>query len=126
MELKYQRFQTSGAGFFAGAQSDIASLSAQRPLSRVWSSFTDIGYSHNTRLQVVAAGIPANTYSYVYLGAGLHRSIGHDFHAFGSYQFNELWFDQSLCASGTACSRISNRHVVTFGLDWTPRPIRID
>jgi hypothetical protein len=126
MELKYQRFQTSGSGFFAGAQSDIASLSAQRPLSRVWNAFADIGYSRNNRLQVVAAGIPANTYSYVFLGGGLHRSIGHDFHAFGSYQFNELWFDQSLCASGSACSRISNRHVLTFGLDWTPRPIRID
>jgi hypothetical protein len=126
MELKYQRFQTSGSGFFAGAQSDIASLSAQRPLSRVWNAFADIGYSRNNRLQVVAAGIPANTYSYVFLGGGLHRSIGHDFHAFGSYQFNELWFDQSLCASGGACSRISNRHVLTFGLDWTPRPIRID
>jgi hypothetical protein len=28
--------------------------------------------------------------------------------------------------SGAPCGRISNRQVVTLGLDWTPRPIRID
>src|SRR5579864_8179679 len=35
LDLTYQRYETSGAGFFAGAQSDIARLSAERPLPRV-------------------------------------------------------------------------------------------
>jgi len=148
VDLNYQRYETSGSGLFAGAQSDIARLSANRPLSRVWGAFVDIGYSHSSRLQALTAaqlgacvypgqanplslplcpGVDANTYSTGFAGGGLHRAIGHDFHAFASYQFNELWFDHSFCPTGTpACSRISNRQVVTFGLDWTPRPIRID
>jgi hypothetical protein len=144
--LIYQRFESSGSGLFAGAQSDIARLNAERPLTRVWSGFTDIGYSRNSRIQPLTAlqlsqcasainsggpppTCPANdatVYSYGFVGAGLHRAFGRNFHAFASYQFNELWFDQSFCVGNTPCNRISNRQVVTFGLDWIPRPIRID
>jgi hypothetical protein len=147
LDLQFQRFETSGSGFFLGAQSNIVSLSVARPLSRVWSSFVDIGYAHNDRLQALSAqqqatcvypgqtntgnlppcpGVDANTYAYWFAGGGLHRAFGHDFHGFVSYQFNELTFDHSYCGGLPACDRISNRSVFTVGLDWTPRPIRID
>ena len=145
LDLTYQRYETSGSGLFAGAQSDIARVSASRPLSRVWTAFTDIGYSRNSRLQSLTSqqlntcgnnfgnsgqspcpGVDANTYSTAFAGGGLHRAFGREFHAFASYQFNELWFDHSYCGGLPACNRISNRQVLTFGLDWTPRPIRID
>jgi len=125
LELTYRRSETSGSGLFAGAQSDIVRLSATRPLNRVWTGFVDIGYSHNDRLQPANAGIAANSYTYGFAGGGVHRSFGRNFHGYASYQFNELSFDSSFCGSGP-CSRISNRNVITFGLDWTPRPIRID
>ena len=143
LELTYQRFLTSGSGVFAGAQSDIVRLSVGRPLSRVWSSFADIGYSRNSRVQPLSvqqlsecgtssqgsqAACPANdasVYTSGFAGFGLHRAFGRNFHGYVSYQFNELAFDQSFCGTG-ACSRISNRSVATFGLDWTPRPIRLD
>ena len=147
MNLSYHRYETSGSGLFAGAQSDIGSLSVSRPLSRVWSSFADIGYSHNSRLQGLSAaqstqcvvpgqdnpnglppcpGVDARTYQYGFVGGGVHRQFGHDFHGFMSYQFNELAFDHSFCAGLPVCSRISHRQVITFGVDWTPRPIRLD
>jgi hypothetical protein len=142
LDLTYLRFLTSGSGLFAGAQSDILRLSATRPLSRVWSAFVDIGYSRNTRVQPLSEQqlsecsspqlaqntCPANdavVYSYGFVGGGLQRAFGRNFHGYVSYQFNELAFDHSFCGTG-ACSRISNRSVATFGLDWTPRPIRID
>jgi hypothetical protein len=127
-DLSYQRYITSGSGFFAGSQSDVASLGASRPITRVWGAFVDIGYARNSREQVgpVTAGIPAATFNYGFAGFALHRSIGRDFHLFGSYQFNELSFDHSFCGAGSECSRIANRHVVSVGLDWTPRPIRLD
>ena len=144
LDLTYQRFETSGSGFFAGAQSDIARLGATRPISRVWSAFADIGYSHNLRLQSVAAsqlsgcgtsgqtentlcaGINANSYEYGFAGGGVHRQFGHDFNAFVSYQFNEVAFDKSYCGVLSGCGHIANREVITLGLDWTPRPIRLD
>jgi hypothetical protein len=145
LDLTYQRFETSGSGLFAGAQSDIVRLIADRPISRVWSAFGDIGYSRNGRVQplteqqVVACtgfqnspspktACPANdatSYTYGFVGGGLHRPFGRNFHVFVSYQFNELAFDRSFCGVGT-CNHIGNRSVATFGLDWTPRPIRID
>lgn len=146
LDLTYQRFETSGSGLFAGAQSDIGRLAVTRPISRVWNGFVDIGYSRNGRVQPLSlaqqsaclfaqgtqnsqALCPANdatTYSYGFAGGGLHRSFGHDFHGFASYQFNQLSFDTSYCLASVPCNHIGNRHVITFGLDWIPRPIRID
>lgn len=146
-DLSYQRYLTSGSGLFAGAQSDIANLTVSHQISRVWSGFADVGYARNSRLQqlttqqfvtcvypgqVNLTGLPscpganANHYQYGFVGGGLHRQFGHDFHGFFSYQFNELSFDNSYCGGLSSCNRISNRHVITFGLDWTPRPIRLD
>jgi hypothetical protein len=126
LDASYERFNTAGSGLFAGSRTDVARLSGQRPLSRVWGMMVDIGYAKNVRLEPSSAGVQANSYTYGFAGAAVHRSFGHDFHGFASYQFNELSFDNSLCASGNPCSRIANRNVVTFGVDWTPRPIRLD
>jgi hypothetical protein len=143
VDLRYERFETSGGGLFAGAQTDLVRLGLERPLSRVWSFAADIGFSHNDRSQPLTPeqisgcttvqgsqnACPANdatTYVTGYAGVALHRYFGRQFHGFASYQFNELAFDHSFCTAGSACDRISNRHVITFGLDWTPRPIRID
>lgn len=145
LDLRYERFVTSGGGLFAGAQTDMVRFGVEHPLSRVWALSADMGFTHNNRLQPltqqqliacltgVAQGSQnacpasnATTYIDGFAGAALHRHFGREFHGYLSYQFSDLAFDQSFCLSGTACDRISNRHVVTFGLDWTPRPIRID
>jgi hypothetical protein len=144
-ELRYERFVTSGGGLFTGAQTDMVRLGVEHPLSRKLSLAMDMGYSHNDRLQPLTPqqiqtcttlppqtpqnACPANdarTYNSGFAGAALHRFFGREFHGFVSYQFNELAFDHSFCLSGVPCDRISNRQVITLGLDWTPRPIRID
>jgi len=142
-DLQYERFATSGGGLFAGAQTDLVRFGVGHPLSRVWTLSTDVGYSHNSRLQPLTTqqiqgctsfqnpknACPANdatTYNSGFAGAALHRYFSRQWHGFVSYQFNELAFDHSFCVPGTPCDRISNRQVVTLGLDWTPRPIRID
>jgi len=143
--LTYERFLTSGSGLFAGTQSDIVTLSVDRPLSRVWGAVADVGYAHNSRVQPLTSqqvqeclsltttaqgACPANdarSYDYGFIGGALHRSLGRNFDFFMSYQFNELAFDSSFCVTATnQCSRIGHRHIATFGLAWTPRPIRID
>lgn len=126
LELSYVRMTTAGSGFFAGAESDIARLQMDRPLGRKWSAFADLGYARSSRIEPVGSPIDANTSAYGFAGVGAHRMLGRNFHAFASYQFNELSFDNSICTPGIACSRISQRHTGTIGLDWKPRPIRID
>src|SRR5579864_1118107 len=138
LDLRYERFETSGSGLFAGAQTDVARLTATRPLSRIWTGEADIGFSRNSRLQSLTPaqlascvypgqpnsgglplcpGVNANTYEYGFAGVALHRQFGRTMHGFISYEFNELSFDQSFCAGTPQCSRISNRQIVTIGLD---------
>jgi hypothetical protein len=123
----FERYTTSGSGFLAGANSNIGRVNVSRPLTRVWSVFADAGYASNSRV-LPAGGTSARSYSYGFAGAGVHRQLGHDFRVYGSYQFNYLTFDNSFCvAAGTSsCNRISRRQFVLVGLDWTPRPIRLD
>jgi len=133
VSLSYDRFNTNGSGLFAGSRSDIAVLDVQRPLSRVWDFFGDLGYSRNSRLQAGGSAVNANNFSYVYAGVGLHRQFGRSLRGFVSYQFNDLSFDTAcpaLAASQSTptlgCSNQSQRHVGSIGLDWIPRPIRLD
>jgi hypothetical protein len=134
VSLSYDRFNTSGSGLFAGSRSDIVILAAQRPLSRIWDAFGDIGYSRSSRLQLGGSSVNANNFSYLYTGVGLHRQFGRNFRGFVSYQFNHMGFDTSCPVAPTfltpgsvvGCSNTSRRHVGSIGLDWTPRPIRLD
>ena len=67
-------------------------------------------------------------------GVGLHRQFGRSLRGFVSYQFNELAFLIASCplattpatATSVVRSNMSQRHVGSIGLDWTPRPIRLD
>lgn len=126
LALSYQRYDTSGSGIFAGAETSIAQLDIARPLTRVWDLFADLGYSKNSELQVPGSVVSATSFSYGYAGAGLHRQIGRRLRAFISYQFNDLGFSSG-CTIGTiSCNSTAQRQVGSFGLDWTPRPIRLD
>ncbi len=51
LDLRYERFMTSGGGLFAGAQTDMVRFGVEHPLSRVWSLSADLGFRHNDRLQ---------------------------------------------------------------------------
>jgi len=131
VSLSYQRFNTNGSGVFAGSRSDIVVANAQRPLSRVWDVFGDLGYSKNSALQLGGSTVAATTLNYVYAGVGLHRQFGRNLRGFVSYQFDYNSFNGPcpvpVASNPTApCSNTSQRHVGTIGLDWTPRPIRLD
>jgi hypothetical protein len=134
LSLNFQRFDTDGSGIFAGSETNTAHLDVRRPLTRIWDLFTDYGFVRGTRLQIPGSAVSANTFTYGYAGVGLHRQFGRSLRGFVSYQFNELGFDTScplpVTSSGSSttgpCSHISQRHVGSIGLDWTPRPIRLD
>lgn len=124
--LSYQRYETNGSGIYAGAQSDIVQFDARRPLSRVWDVFSDVGYSRNSQLQLPGAVTTAGTFSYVFAGVGLHRQFGRSLRGFVSYQFNDLSFSSGCLVGTTVCGNNAQNHVGSIGIDWTPRPIRLD
>jgi hypothetical protein len=125
LAASFQRYDTNGSGIFAGAETNIAQLDIARPISRIWDLFADVGYSKNSELQVPGAAVDATSFSYEYAGVGVHRQFGRSLRGFVSYQFNNLGFNNA-CSPGSACSNMAHNHVGSIGLDWTPRPIRLD
>jgi len=126
--IYFDRYDSSGSGYFAGAVSDVVRFSVSRPLTRLWSATADIGYAYSGALQPNLTGpLPSSTtsFQYVYAGAAVHRPLGRHFALFFSYQFNDIWFNGSSCNAGGVCGS-APRHVVAAGLDWHPRPIRLD
>jgi hypothetical protein len=122
----FERYDTNGSGFFAGAQSNIARLALSRPLGRRFNAQADLGYAHNSRLQGTSSvGVNSGSYQYGFAGFAVRREFGYNWGAFLSYQWNDQIFDTCPVA-GTFCNRISVRHVLTVGVDWHFRPIRID
>jgi hypothetical protein len=126
LALTYQRYDTSGSGIFAGAETDIAQFDVARPLSRVWDLFADAGYSRNSELQVPGAAVNATSFSYGYGGIGVHRQFTRSLRGFISYQFNDLGFNTACPLNTTNCADMAHNQVGSIGLDWTPRPIRLD
>jgi hypothetical protein len=124
--LSFERYDTSGSGFFAGAVSNIARLQLERPLGRHYSGTAELGFSHNQRLQSAQLGVASTSYNYGFAGLALRRRFGYNWGAFLSYQWNDQVFDTCPIAGQTNCNRIAVRHVLTVGVDWHFRPIRID
>ena len=124
--LSYDRHNTGGSGFFLGATSDIAELSLTRPINRVWRMTADVGYTRSRRIQPTAAAFSARHFDYVFAGGAVHRPLGRQFRLFISYQFNDLRFDNTCTTASGRCAGTSQRHVAAVGLDWHPRPIRLD
>jgi len=122
----YEKFTSAGSGFFAGSDVQAVRWSASRPLRRTWEVYLDLGYAHNRRLQTqLLTGLPGNTFNHGFARVLLRKHLGREYSAFAAYRFNDLGFDSSFCDSG-ACNRISQRHMATIGVEWHPRPSRID
>lgn len=126
LSLSYQRYDTSGSGIFAGAETSIVQFAVARPISRTWDLFGDVGYAKNSELQSPGTAVSATSFTSVYAGAGVHRQLSRSLRAFLSYQFNDLSFNNTCTLGAAACNSISHNQVGSFGLDWTPRPIRLD
>jgi hypothetical protein len=130
LQFLYQHFISPGSGFLPGANTDAARLSASHVFARRWTGTVDSGYSHNSALHNVSSstGLNANGYQFWYLGASLRRQLTEHFDAFASYQFNEFGAHSCLSSGNqvNACGQTISRHTGLIGIDWRPRPIRLD
>jgi hypothetical protein len=126
LALSFERVDTNGSGILTGATSDIAKFNISRPIRRHWTALADLGYAHNTRI-LPTPGSQTNSYQFGYVAVAMRRAFSRYWDVYGSYQFNELSFNApSLINPQTGFGRISQRQVVTLGVEWHPRPIRLD
>jgi hypothetical protein len=127
-QIVFQRYVTPGSGFYAGANTNATRLSVGHLFGRHWVTTTDAGYSHNTNLQKATststAGVPSHSYQFWYAGTSLQRQLGKQFSAFVTYQFNDMGL--SSCTTTGVCTQSARRHTGMVGINWHPRPIRLD
>jgi hypothetical protein len=121
----YEKFTSPGSGFFAGANTQTGRLGYKRPLGRTWETYVDLGYSHNKKLQSIPGEIAANTYDEGSAGVVLRKHLGRSYDIFAAYRFSEVGFDAVSTIAGST-GRTDQRHTGTLGLEWHPRPTRID
>jgi len=128
VSVGYEKFTGAGSGFFPGTDTQLVRAGLNRPLARTWEFTGDLGYSHNKRLQTQGeGGLPGNSFNNGFVGGILRKHLGREYSVFGAYRFNELTFDRSACGVDSACSnRITHRNIGTIGVEWHPRPLRIE
>ncbi len=126
----YEKYTSSGSGFFLGASSQVARLGFKRNIGRTMDLYTDLGYSHNKRLGIALLGPAATSYDEGFAGAVVRKHFGRVYDFFVAYRFGEVGFDNTdqLCViQGVgACGNISERHTGTIGVEWHPIPKRIE
>jgi hypothetical protein len=125
MAASYEKFTSPGSGFFAGADTQAVRLGYTRPLGRTWDFYGDLGYSHNKNLQLGFGGVNAASYNEGSAGATFRKHIGRSYDLFAAYRFSEVAFDTSVTFGGTS-GRIAQQHVGSVGVEWHPRPTRIE
>jgi hypothetical protein len=129
-EIRYQRYLSPGSGFLPGANSNAVRGTVSHLFKVRWTGVLDTGYSRNTALRnaTQTTGINASGYQYWYFGGSMRRQLSEHFDAFASYQFNE--FSAQSCTTTavntSVCGQTSGRHTGVIGIDWRPRPIRLD
>jgi hypothetical protein len=121
--LNYEKFTSQGSGLFPGADTQVAHLSFRRPLGRTYNLFLDAGFAHNHRLSTLTGG--PNTYNDATLGFVVRKHLGRTYDLFGAYHFSEVWFDAP-ATFGSVTGESNQRHIATIGVEWHPRPIRIE
>ena len=124
LSLSYNRLVSAGSGFFAGGISQIALLSFSRNISRSWRTILDGGYTKVSGIGLSAAGTPATSYEYGYVGAAIQRQLGRSLTVFASYQFNNENFGG--CGATQTCIPPLHPQIVLIGFDWYIRPVRLE
>ncbi|HEX9110778.1 MAG TPA: hypothetical protein VF845_04830 [Terriglobales bacterium] len=127
----YEKYTSSGSGFFAGANTQRVHFGVRRELGRTLDLVADLGYSHNKSLQPFSgAGVAGNVYNEGFAGAILRKHIGRVYDVFAVYRFAEIGFDNASPVCGTPgggrCGSTSQRHAGSIGVEWHPTPIRIE
>lgn len=123
----WEKFTSSGSGFFAGANTQVARLGYRHPLGRTWDLYGGLGYSHNKRLQFADYGVDqssnASSYNEGSAGAILRKHLGRTYDFFVGYFLSEVGFDTAVTLSGQTGKTRSSRSAAS---GWNGTPSRLE
>jgi hypothetical protein len=121
--LTYSHGVTGGSGVFLGSQSDLVSGSLNYQLSGVSNLGFTSGYSRNRELN--NAGVTSSqVFNYWFGGANFSRSLSRIWRINLAYELQYQESNLGFCIS-TPCATSFTRHVVSLGLNWNARPMRL-
>jgi len=130
LALSWIKYTSSGLGYYAGANTQTARLSIRRPLGRAYDLTAFLGYTRNERLQSpTATDYDFGNDNEGTAGVILRRHLGRTYDLFAAYMFNDAAFDVPSGApscTGIGCGNTEVRHRGTVGLEWHPKPSRIE
>ncbi|MBO0910818.1 MAG: hypothetical protein J2P13_03405 [Acidobacteria bacterium] len=123
----YLHFVNAGSGIFGGANTNAVHFGLNHTLNRTWNMLLTTGYSRNSRLLMANATVAGNatTYHFGYVSGALRRQLGRELGLFISYQYSNFAFGSGYCATAR-CPNSYGRQVALIGIDWKPRPLRLD
>src|ERR1700722_11570902 len=123
VNLLYEHLLTSGAGVFAGANTDTVGATLVRPILRSWTTSFAAGFTKLSSPETQASGTAGNSYQYGFANIAVNRRIGRNVNASASYQFNEEG-NLSGCSASSGCGTVV--HTVLIGISWHTLPIFLD
>jgi hypothetical protein len=121
VSVNYSHGVNNGSGVFVGAASDQVSGSISRRVSRVWSGYSNFGYTHNRNV-AAGTGTSGQSYNTIYAGGSLSRPLGRNANFSLGYTAYIETSNKTVCA-GPSCGTNYTTNQITVGLSWHTRPL---
>jgi hypothetical protein len=129
MIASFEKFTSAGQGLYFGSNVDLARFGITRPIGRTWSFYGDLGFSYNEKIQSLQSGLGTGaTAGSFYEGFGsaiFRKHLGREWDFVAGYRFSELGFSTTQTLFGST-GKIDQRQIGTIGIEWHPRPTRIE
>lgn len=121
VNVGYARGTTGGSGVLSGAMTDTARVFVDSSISPRWSTSVGLSYARNNSLQHQTQQRAINSGS---LDLETRRSLSPSQSIFMRYNLLRQNSGQSFCIAGDCNSNLW-RNVISIGIEWNLRPIRI-
>lgn len=123
--INYSHWVSPGSGVFYGAITDQVSATVSRRLSRLATLNLNGGFARNKALDIAGAPGANQIYDYSYVGANFMKPLSQTLRLNFNYQFQYQTSNLGFCI-GVACGSSYTTHIISAGLNWIARPMRLE
>ena len=108
---------TSGSGVLNGANTQSGQFSVTHGFSTTWTTAVALGYSHNSGL------VQGESYNTIFISPNMRRAITRNLGVNFNYTYQRQLSNVSCI--GANCANVSGS-IISFGVDYKFRPIRLE